>query len=99
MSARVRREVGQTLRARWPPRSACFQPELSERRADTMAIINGHTSVFGILGDPVRHVRTPQALNALFDERNYNGVLVPIEVSSGEGLAGAVASLKAFPNW
>ncbi|MEH2549871.1 shikimate dehydrogenase [Bradyrhizobium sp. AZCC 2262] len=64
-----------------------------------MTIINGHTSVFGILGEPVRHVRTPQALNALFDERNYNGVLVPIEVSPGDGLAKAVASLKASRNW
>ncbi|WP_456861952.1 shikimate dehydrogenase family protein [Bradyrhizobium sp. USDA 4503] len=64
-----------------------------------MATINGHTSVFGILGDPVRHVRTPQALNALFDERNYSGVLVPIEVSSGERLAEAVASFRAFRNW
>ncbi|TIV61387.1 shikimate dehydrogenase [Mesorhizobium sp.] len=61
--------------------------------------ISGHTKVFSILAQPVHHVRTPQALNALFKERCYDGVVVPIEVAPGDGIAKAFDALRAFNNW
>lgn len=61
--------------------------------------ITGHTRVFGILAHPVRHVRTPQALNALFSARDYDGVLVPVDVEGDAGLDNALAALRAFRNW
>ncbi|MGQ5221368.1 shikimate dehydrogenase, partial [Brucella abortus] len=38
--------------------------------------VTGHTRVFAIIADPVHHVRTPQALNALFAARGYDGIVV-----------------------
>lgn len=62
-------------------------------------VISGHTRIFSILAQPVHHVRTPQALNALFEERSYDGVIVPIEVGPGDDLRKALDALRAFGNW
>jgi shikimate dehydrogenase len=62
-------------------------------------MITGKTKVFSILAHPVDHVRTPQALNALFAERNFDGVVVPLDVSEGQGLMLALAALRSFRNW
>ncbi|MFQ0812698.1 shikimate dehydrogenase [Brucella anthropi] len=60
--------------------------------------ITGHTKVFAIIADPVHHVRTPQALNALFAARGYDGIVVPAAVPVSE-LQHATAALRAFSNW
>lgn len=60
--------------------------------------ITGHTRVFAIIANPVHHVRTPQALNALFEARGYDGIVVPVAVPV-TGLSHAVAALRAFDNW
>ncbi|MEP9376126.1 shikimate dehydrogenase [Aquabacter sp. CN5-332] len=62
-----------------------------------MAEITGTTRLFGILADPIHHVRTPQAMNALAHERGYDGVLVPFHASP-EDLAGVVAGLRLLRN-
>jgi shikimate dehydrogenase len=62
-------------------------------------MITGRTKVFSILAHPVDHVRTPQALNAIFAERNFDGVVVPMDVSEGEGLLQALTALRWFRNW
>lgn len=60
--------------------------------------VTGHTRVFAIIADPVHHVRTPQALNALFAARGYDGIVVPAAVPAS-GLKYAAAALRAFGNW
>lgn len=65
-----------------------------ERSAQEMAspIINGHTRVIGILADPIGHVRTPQAFNALMASKAINAVVVPLQVVPAD-LASVVAAL------
>ncbi len=62
-------------------------------------MITGNTNVFAIIANPVHHVRTPQALNALFESHGYDGILVPVAVTPGEGLLNAIAALRSFTNW
>jgi len=60
-----------------------------------MTDISGHTRIYGILADPVHHIRTPQRLNALMRERGHDGVMVPFHVGA-EDLATVVAGLKCM---
>lgn len=60
-----------------------------------MGEITGHTRVFGILADPIHHVKTPQAINAHFGRLGFDGVMVPFHVSA-EGLPDMVRGLKAM---
>ncbi|UIN21213.1 shikimate dehydrogenase family protein [Herbaspirillum frisingense] len=59
------------------------QATAGERSAQEIVcpVINGHTRVIGILADPIGHVRTPQAFNALMAAREINAVLVPLHVT------------------
>ncbi|MET3355983.1 UNVERIFIED_ORG: shikimate dehydrogenase [Xanthobacter viscosus] len=57
--------------------------------------ITGHTRVYGILADPIHHVKTPQMLNALMAREGRDGVMVPFHVASDD-LATLVAGLKAM---
>ena len=59
--------------------------------------ITGHTRLFGILADPVTHVRTPMVFNGFFREHGIDAVLVPIEVPP-EGLAALLDGLRAMTN-
>ncbi len=60
-----------------------------------MATITGATRVFGILADPIAHVRTPALFNALLEEAGVDGVMVPIHVASNE-LASLWQGLRAM---
>jgi len=62
-----------------------------------MTEITGRTSIWGILADPIHHVKTPQALNALMENRGVDGVLIPFHVSASD-LDTLVAGLKAMRN-
>lgn len=62
-----------------------------------MREINGSTQIFGILADPIHHVKTPQRINQLFAERQIDGVMLPWHVKP-EGLAQAVQGLRALHN-
>ncbi len=59
--------------------------------------ITGHTRIFGILADPIHHVKTPQGLNALMQRIGYDGVLVPLHASADD-LASVVAGLRLLRN-
>ncbi len=63
-----------------------------------MTEITGRTSIWAILADPIHHVKTPQALNALMRERGVDGVLIPAHVSA-ENLPGFIAGLKSMRNF
>lgn len=60
-------------------------------------MITGSTQIFGILADPIHHVKTPQRINQLFAERQIDGVMVPLHVKPEE-LAQAVQGLRALQN-
>ena len=62
-----------------------------------MTDITGHTRIFGILADPIHHVKTPQGINRLLDTRKFDGVMVPIHVDS-EGLGAMVEGLRRMNN-
>jgi shikimate dehydrogenase len=59
--------------------------------------ITGHTRLFGILADPVAHVRTPMVFNDWFRAHGVDAVLVPIEVPPG-GLPTLLDGLRAMTN-
>ena len=42
-----------------------------------MKEISGHTRLFGILADPIHHVKTPQRMNEHFARLGFDGVCVP----------------------
>lgn len=46
--------------------------------------ITGNTRIFGILADPIQHVKTPQGINQHFAAEAFDGVMVPIHVGEGE---------------
>ncbi len=60
--------------------------------------IDGNTKLFAIVADPIGQVKTPQLLNALMRERQFNGVLVPMHVSA-IGLADWFQSLRHIKNF
>ena len=39
-----------------------------------MQPISGNTKVFGILADPIHHVKTPQAINRLFESSGFDEI-------------------------
>lgn len=59
------------------------------------ARISGSTRVLFILADPVTHVRTPQAMNALAERCGSDCVMVPCEVAAAD-LATVVGALRAM---
>lgn len=46
--------------------------------------ISGKTRVVGIVADPIGHVRTPQAFNALMTQRGIDAVMVPLHVPASD---------------
>ncbi|MCM2294924.1 shikimate dehydrogenase [Rhodoferax sp.] len=62
-----------------------------------MQVITGNTQVFGILADPIHHVKTPQRINSYFEAEGFDGVMVPIHVKA-DGLQAAVSGLRAMHN-
>lgn len=62
-----------------------------------MTNITGHTRIFGILADPIHHVKTPQGINRLLDARGFDGVMVPIHVRA-EDLPAMVEGLRRMNN-
>jgi shikimate dehydrogenase len=60
--------------------------------------IDGKTKLYAIVADPIEQVKTPQTLNALMRERQFNGVLVPMRVAP-EKLSGWFEALRAIKNF
>jgi len=61
---------------------------------DIVGVVNGKTGLFGLLGDPVEHTKSPFIHNTLFKHFNLNFIYVPILVSK-DGLEKAVHGMKA----
>jgi shikimate dehydrogenase len=62
-----------------------------------MREITGHTKIWGILADPIHHVKTPQVANALMETRGVDGVLIPFHVGARE-LDTLVTGLRTMRN-
>ncbi len=62
-----------------------------------MTSITGRTRIFGIIADPIHHVKTPEVFNSLLAAEEADGVLVPIHVSP-QGLADMLAGFRAMRN-
>jgi shikimate dehydrogenase len=62
-----------------------------------MSDVTGYTRIWGILADPIHHVRTPQVLNARMRARGVDGIMVPMHVGAGD-LAVFVAGLRIMQN-
>ena len=59
--------------------------------------LNGATRLFPIIGDPIKYVESPQRLTRTFGERGYNGICVPVQVSTDD-LDAVMAGLAASQN-
>jgi len=60
--------------------------------------VNGKTALFGLIGCPVEHTKSPYIHNTLFSKFNINAVYVPIHVNQGD-LEKAVSGLRAQNYW
>lgn len=60
--------------------------------------ITGRTRIYGILADPIYHVKTPQVMAEVFRHHGLDAVLIPFHVKS-EGLATLVQGLSAMENF
>ena len=58
-------------------------------------MIDGHTRVCGVIGNPVEHTMSPAIHNALADKLSHNLVYVPFHVETGE-VAAAVKGAYAL---
>ena len=63
-----------------------------------MKEITGTTRVYGILADPIHHVKTPQRLNEYFEQIGHDGVCVPFHVTP-DTLATVVEGLRRLQNF
>ena len=67
---------------------------MAEERADAGGLVSGRTRVFGIVGDPIEQVRSPEMFTAEFHRRGRDAVLVPIHVRPDDFDACVPALLK-----
>lgn len=46
--------------------------------------VDGRTRLFGVIGDPIRQIKTPGAINPVFSKMGVNVLCLPIHVNVGE---------------
>ncbi len=59
--------------------------------------LSGATRLFPIIGDPIKYVESPMRLTRTFEERNYNGICVPMQVAADD-IDAVMAGLTASRN-
>ncbi len=60
-------------------------------------MITGSTKIFGVIADPIAHVRAPMVFNPAFEELGIDGILVPLHIKP-DNLADSLRALAAMPN-
>ena len=60
-------------------------------------MITGKTKIFGVIADPIDHVRAPMVFNPVFEDRNIDAVMVPFHITP-ESLETTIRGLAAMPN-
>ncbi len=94
-SAPARGGVGSSVHAAYDiSRHWAKAATLSDER--TIAI-TGRTRVFGVIADPIEHVRACEVFNPLFEAHGIDAVLVPLHVPPA-GLAEALTGFRALAN-
>ena len=61
-------------------------------------VINGETKFFGVIADPIDHVRAPTVFNRLWKTKKHNYIMVPINVSP-ESLESVIEGLREIKNF
>lgn len=69
-----------------------------DRNSETVPWIDGGTRVFGVIANPVMHVRAPMVFNPIFAARGLPHVMVPIDAPPDQ-LETVIAGLRAMPNF
>lgn len=60
-------------------------------------MIKGPTKLFGVIADPIDHVRAPMVFNPVFAERGIDAVMVPLHITPDQ-LEVSIRGLAAMPN-
>ena len=60
--------------------------------------ITGKTRVYGMIADPIGHVRAPMVFNPVLEEKGIDAVMVPLHITP-QNLAPAIRSLANVPNF
>lgn len=60
-------------------------------------IVNGATQLLGIVGDPIRQVRSPEVWSALFRQNSVNALCIPLHVAAAD-LQPFLASMRTVRN-
>ena len=47
---------------------------------DQVGFLDGHTRLYGIVGDPIEQVRSPEMITWELQQRGCNAVLLPLHV-------------------
>ena len=71
---------------------AFFSPPILEKLLETYAnipmsqvdFVNGKTRVYGIVGDPIEQVRSPEMVTWEMQKRDHNAVLIPMHIAQDE---------------
>ena len=71
---------------------AFFSPPILEKLSETYAnipmnqvdFVNGKTRVYGIVGDPIEPVRSPEMVTWEMQKRHHNAVLIPMHIARDE---------------
>jgi shikimate dehydrogenase len=61
------------------------------------SMITGKTKIFGVIADPIDHVRAPMSFNSVFADRGIDAVLIPIHLKP-EILTEQMKALVQMPN-
>ena len=60
-------------------------------------MITGKTKIFGVIADPIDHVRAPMVYNPVFAEQGIDAVMVPIHLQA-DHLDAQMSALAQMPN-
>jgi len=66
-------------------------------RPDEVDFVSGRTRIYGIVGDPIEQVRSPEMISAEFASRGLDALLIPIHVLPADFDA-CLAQLKRVQN-
>ena len=60
--------------------------------------VNGKTKIFGVIADPIEHVKAPSIYNNRWINENKNYLMIPVHVQR-ENLSRVISSFKSIPNF
>ncbi|EFM12706.1 shikimate 5-dehydrogenase [Paenibacillus curdlanolyticus YK9] len=67
----------------------------ADSKSDTSYRIDSHTVLFGVIGDPIRHSKSPVMLNRAFREAGVNGVYTAFHITPDK-LGDFIAGVRAM---